>query len=131
MPYDFEVSDQMPVPPEIVFDAWMSSVGHSAMTGATATVDPRVGGAFDAWNGYINGETVALDAPVRIVQTWRTSNFTDADPDSRIEVVLSRNDEGTLVTIRHSSVPDEHLGYENGGWNQSYFTPMKAYFASM
>jgi hypothetical protein len=27
-------------------------------------------------------------------------------------------------------VPDDQLGYENGGWQQSYFDPMKAYFAA-
>jgi len=37
---------------------------------------------------------------------------------------------GTIVTVRHSNVPDGDLGYENGGWQQSYFTPMQAYFAA-
>ncbi len=32
--------------------------------------------------------------------------------------------------VRHSHVPDDQLGYEEGGWQKSYFDPMKAYFAT-
>ena len=65
----------------------------------------------------------------RIVQTWRTQNFTDEHADSQIEVLFDGDDDETLVRVRHSNVPDDQLGYENGGWQQSYFDPMKAYFA--
>jgi activator of HSP90 ATPase len=128
--YEFEVSDRMPVPPDAVYAAWMSSVGHSAMTGSTAHVDGREGGAFDAWDGYIHGVTLTLEPCTRIVQTWRTQNFTEKHLDSQIEVLLKGDEEGTLVRIRHSTVPDDQLGYEQGGWQKSYFDPMKAYFAT-
>ena len=128
MPSDFEVSSPMPASPATVFSTWMSSEGHSAMTGGDASVDARVGGAYTAWNGYIQGRTIELEAPTRIVQSWRTTDFTADDEDSRIDVRLADHDGGTLVTIRHSNVPDGHDGYENGGWEQSYFGPMRAYF---
>ncbi len=129
MPYDFEVSDEIAASPKEIYDAWMSSDGHSAMTGGEAHIDPRVGGDFDAWNGYIRGTTLELDADRRIVQSWRTANFTDEHADSRIEVLLEGRDASTLVTVRHFNVPDDQLGYEQGGWQQSYFDPMKAHFA--
>ena len=130
MPYDFEVSDQIPASPDEIFAAWMSSDGHSAMTGGDAHVDPTVGGAFDAWNGYINGQTLELERPTRIVQTWRSTAFSDDAEDSTIEVLIEGNDDGSLVRVRHSNVPDDHLGYENGGWQQNYFDPMAAYFGA-
>jgi uncharacterized protein YndB with AHSA1/START domain len=129
MPYDFEVSDVVPATPEQIYDAWMSSDGHTGMTGAEAHVDPRVGGDFDAWDGYITGRTIELDPGRRIVQSWRTSEFEDEHGDSRIEVVLDPVPDGTRVTVRHSNVPDGQLGYEQGGWQESYFEPMKEYFA--
>jgi activator of HSP90 ATPase len=126
--YDFEVSDEIPASPEGIYEAWMSSEGHSAMTGAEAHVGPAVGDEFDAWDGYIHGKTLELEPSRRIVQSWRSTQFTDNDEDSRIEVLLDGNDDATLVTVRHSNVPSDHRGYEDGGWQQSYFTPMKAYF---
>jgi len=37
--YDVVVSAQMPAAPHVVFAAWMSSEGHSQMTGAPAEVE--------------------------------------------------------------------------------------------
>ena len=128
MTYDFEVSDQIPASPNEIFSVWMSSEGHSEMTGGEAHVDGTVGGAYDAWNGYIHGKTIALEPPTRIVQSWCSTAFNDDNEDSQIEVLIEANDEGSLVTVRHSNVPDDHLGYENGGWQQSYFDPMREYF---
>ncbi|MGH3075619.1 MAG: SRPBCC domain-containing protein, partial [Gaiellales bacterium] len=109
--------------------AWMTSAGHSAMTGAESHVDPRVGGAYDAWDGYIRGRTLILEPRRRIVQSWRTADFEDGHADSQIEVLLAPADEGTRVTIRHTNVPAGQLGYEQGGWQESYFEPMGVYFA--
>ncbi len=71
---------------------------------------------------------MALEPDRRIVQTWRTSEFDDSHPDSQIEVLLEAVGEGTTVTIRHTNVPDGQLGYEQGGWQESYFEPMRGYF---
>jgi len=128
MGYDFEVSDVLPATPDEIYAAWMSSEGHTAMTGAEAHVDPRVGGDFDAWDGYITGRTLALEPGRRIVQSWRTSEFDDTHEDSRIEVLLEPLGEGTRITIRHTNVPDGQTGYEQGGWQESYFEPMREYF---
>jgi activator of HSP90 ATPase len=128
MGYDFEVSDTLPGTPDAIYEAWMSTEGHTAMTGAEAHIDSSIGGEFDAWDGYITGRTLALDPGRRIVQSWRTSEFTDAHEDSQIEVLLEPMGEGTRVTIRHTNVPDEQLGYERGGWQDSYFDPMREYF---
>ena len=129
MAYDFELSDVLPATPQTVYDAWMSAEGHTAMTGAPAEVDPRPGGAFQAWDGYITGRTLELEPGRRIVQSWRTSEFAETDPDSRIEVLLEPVPAGTRITLRHSNVPSGQLGYEQGGWQESYFDPMREYFA--
>ena len=126
--YEFELSDIIPAEPRAIFDTWMSGAGHTAMTGATAEVDPHVGGEFTAWDGYIWGRTLALEPGVRIVQSWRTLEFDENQPASQIEVRLEPVDGGTSVRIRHTMVPSDQLGYENGGWQDNYFEPMKAYF---
>ena len=128
--YDFEQSVVLSAEPRAVYDAWMSTAGHTAMTGAEAVVDPTVGGEFTAWDGYIWGRTLALDPGVRIVQSWRTSEFDEDVPDSQIEVVLAPVAGGTSVRLIHTGVPIDQLGYENGGWQDNYFEPMKAYFGN-
>jgi activator of HSP90 ATPase len=128
MAYDYELSDVMPAAPETVYEAWMSSDGHAGMTGADASVDPRPGGAFEAWDGYITGRTLALEPGRRIVQAWRTSEFADTDPDSEIEVLLEPVEGGSRLTLHHRNVPDGQFGYERGGWQESYFEPMNEYF---
>ena len=129
MPFEFTVSDTIPAKPKDVYDAWLDSRAHTAMTGGKATASTREGAAFTAWDGYISGRNIKLEPGRRIVQSWRTTQFTDADPDSQIEVLLEPAGKGTKLTLRHSNVPDRHNGYRDGGWQDHYFEPMKAYFS--
>jgi activator of HSP90 ATPase len=129
MTYDFKLSCTLPASPEAVYDAWLGSAEHSAMTGAGAKIVNRVGGACSAWDGYITGKTVGLIPAKRIVQSWRTTKFGANDPDSTIIVELAPAKTGTRLTLSHSGVPDGQTSYENGGWQDNYLAPMKAYFA--
>ena len=128
MTFDFKLECELPAPPEAVYDAWLDSAAHSAMTGAKAKIAKRVGGAFIAWDGYISGRTLELKPGERIVQSWRTSEFDAADPDSTITVELAPAKTGTRLTLHHRGVPDGQTNYENGGWRDFYFTPMRTYF---
>jgi activator of HSP90 ATPase len=129
MTYDFNLSCTLPASPEAVYDAWLDSQRHGAMTGAPATIGNRVGEHYAAWDGYITGKTLELVPGRRIVQSWRTSEFEESDPDSTVTVDLERTRTGTRLTLTHSGVPDGQTDYENGGWRDFYFAPMKAYFA--
>ena len=129
MPYDFSLTTQLPATPDQVYRAWLSSEEHEAMTGGAAQIDPRPGGAFTAWDGYIEGVTLLLEPGRRIVQRWRTSEFDPDDADSQIEVLLEPSDEGTSLTLHHTQIPDGQSGYEQG-WVDSYFDPMREYFGS-
>ena len=128
MPYTFEISDVLPATPDQIVDAWMSSERHSEMTGGRAIIDPHPGGPFVAWDGYIKGCTLEIEPGRRIVQSWRTTEFTDDEPSSKIEVLCSKEGNATRVTVIHSNVPDGQHSYEHGGWQTNYFEPMRAYF---
>jgi uncharacterized protein YndB with AHSA1/START domain len=131
MPYTFSLTAIIPASPVEIYQAWLDSVGHSEMTGGEATMSDEVGAEVTAWDGYISGRNLELVPGERIVQSWRTSEFGDADADSIITVVLREVDEGTLLTLEHSNVPDEHKSYEEGGWQSNYFEPMVAYFSEI
>jgi activator of HSP90 ATPase len=129
MPFDFSVSDVIPASPQEIYDAWLSSDGHEKITGGKpAQMSAQEAAAFTVWNGYIRGRNLKLEPSRRIVQSWRTTKFSAADPDSQIEVLLEPAAGGTRITVRHSNVPDGHTSYRDGGWQRSYFDPMKEYF---
>ncbi len=126
----FTVHTMLPTEPEKVFRAWLSTEGHAAMTGSPAKVEPRVGGTFIAWDGYITGKTLELRPYSRIVQAWRTSEFAETDPDSRIEVVIEPAEGGAMLTLTHSDIPAGQAESYESGWEESYFAPMREYFSS-
>ncbi len=129
MSYDLELVCELPASPQAVYEAWLSSAGHSAMTGAKAKASKKLGAAYSAWDGYIVGRNLELDYNRRIVQSWRTTEFAAGDPDSTVTVELTPLGAETRLTLRHAGVPDGQTSYENGGWREFYFEPMQAYFA--
>jgi len=125
----FEVTTTLPVPPETVYHAWLDSAQHAAFVGAQAEIDSVVGGEFRMWDGYITGRNLALEPPRRIVQAWRTTEFPEGSPDSRIEVRLEPKGGGTQITLVHSGIPAGQGSQYEEGWKENYFGPMKEYFA--
>ncbi len=110
-----------------IYKAWLSTQGHTKMTGGAAYTSDKVGDKFTAWDGYIVGENLALEPYNRIVQSWRTSQFVEAENDSQIEIILTEIDGGTELILTHSKVPESGEHYIKG-WEEHYFQPMKAYF---
>jgi len=124
----FAISEFIPAKASQIYEAWLSSDGHTAMTGSPAQVDGNVGGIFSAWDGYIFGSTLDLTPNQHIVQAWRTSEFPEDAPDSNLEVLLEEVDDGTKVTFVHSDMPEDQVDSYRQGWEDFYFKPMKEYF---
>ncbi|HET6450989.1 MAG TPA: SRPBCC domain-containing protein [Spirochaetia bacterium] len=124
------VSAIIPAEPAVIYKAWMSSKGHSLMTGSGAKITAKVGGKYTAWDGYISGKTLELEPGERIVQSWRSTDFAKDAEDSRLEVSLSPARGGTKVTLTHSDLPAGSSAEYRKGWLDFYFTPMKRYFSS-
>ena len=125
-----ELSTILPVSPEKLYRAWLDSAEHTAFTGGAAIIEPQVGGAFSAWDGYIQGVTLVLEPYRRIVQTWRSSDFPETSADSRLEVLLDEVQAGTKLTLIHSEIPDGQGEEYRQGWVENYFNPMEEYFSS-
>jgi activator of HSP90 ATPase len=111
-----------------IYTAWLSSKGHTAMTGASATISAVVGKKFTAWDGYISGTNIELVPYNKIVQAWRTTSFKDTDEDSNIEIVMNETNQKTELTLTHSNIPKDGEDYKKG-WEDYYFKPMKDYFS--
>ena len=128
MPYTFTLAGKISASPQEIYEAWLDSLAHSEMTGGEANMSDQIGAEVSAWDGYISGRNIELVPGRRIVQSWRTSEFTDEHEDSIVTVLLEETDDGTLLTLVHSNVPDDQRSYEESGWQSHYFEPMEAYF---
>jgi uncharacterized protein YndB with AHSA1/START domain len=118
-----------PVTPERLYRAWLDGDEHAKMTGGSASCEPRNGGRHTAWDGYIEGKNLELSPHARIVQSWRTTEFSDEDTDSVLTLTLTPVAGGTELLLVHTEIPvGQGADYETG-WESHYFAPMRAYFA--
>jgi activator of HSP90 ATPase len=117
-----------PAKPEDVYEALVDAKKHAAFTGSGATSDPRTGGRFTAWDGYIFGKYVTLEKGKRIVQEWQTTEWPSGSPPSVIEFGIERVEGGTRLTMVQSGVPAEQAEEYRQGWIDNYWKPMKEYF---
>ena len=124
----FTISEIIPAKPSEIYEAWLNSEGHAAMTGSAAQVEGKVGGKFTAWDGYIFGTTLDLTPDQRILQAWRTAEFTDDASDSQVEILLEEVETGTKLTFIHNNMPEEQVESYRQGWDDFYYKPMKEYF---
>ena len=128
MALQFTTSALIPAQPSTIYAAWLDSQGHTEMTGADAVCSAEIEGTFQAWNGYIEGKNLELQKNKRIVQAWRTSEFSEDEPDSRVEIMLKADGDVTEVSIAHTGLPEHGMQYLQG-WADFYFSPMCAYFS--
>lgn len=118
-----------PVNSETIYRDWLSTKIHTLFTGGVAKIEPFVGGKHSAWDGYIWGETLALESGKKIVQSWTTSNFPDGHHPSQLELQFEDEPGGCKLTLIHTDIP-EGLGKEyEQGWHDNYYQPMMDYYS--
>jgi len=118
----------VPATPNEVYQAFTDPKKHSKFTGSKATFDPKVGGEFAAWDGYISGKNLELKDGKRIVQEWQTTEWPKGFPPSRLELTFRKTKEGTEISMVQSGVPAEQAEDIAQGWNEFYWEPLKKFF---
>jgi activator of HSP90 ATPase len=131
MTESLHLSTVLPVSPQKLYEAWLDSDAHAAFTGGgPALINPRAGGDFTAWDGYISGRTLVLEPSSRILQTWRTTDFPPGAQDSLLEITIEPDGQGSKLTLIHTEIPDGQSEDYRQGWEEYYFGPMQEYFDS-
>ena len=125
---EFTLKAKFKVSADKIYNSWLSSKGHTNMTGGQAIISDKVGEKFTAWDGYIEGANILLEPYKRIVQSWRTSQFEEHEEDSQIEILLNDLNGETELTLIHTHVPESGEHYKQG-WDEHYFQPMKKIFS--
>src|SRR4030067_1186749 len=93
----------IPATPEEVYDAFIDAKKHSAFTGAKATCDPKVGGEFTAWDGYILGRNLELEKGKRSGQEWITTEWPAGYAPSKLEFTFRKVKGGSEIKIINSN----------------------------
>jgi activator of HSP90 ATPase len=113
---------------EKLYNDWLDSKAHSKFTGSPAQIDPSPNGKFSAWEGYISGTNKLLEPCHRILQTWRTTEFSEKEDDSILEVIFEHAGDKTHVILKHTNIPEGQGEDYKQGWKEFYFKPMKNYY---
>jgi activator of HSP90 ATPase len=115
--------------PAELYELFMDSAKHSAATGMPAKISRKIGGKWSAFGGMILGKNIELIPNRMIVQTWRSSEWKKADPDSILVVRFEKSARGEAkVELAHVGVPKYDRKGVTKGWVKYYWEPWKEYF---
>lgn len=112
--------------PRAVFEALIDSRKHSAFTGMPARIDPKPGGRFTAYGGYLEGVTLALVPNKKIVQLWRSKNWPPYHY-STVTFALTPVRGGTRLQFTQQGVPTNDYRAKRSGWVSSYWDKLRAF----
>ena len=113
--------------PETLYEMYMDSGKHARATGAPAKLGRKVGSAFTAFDGMLNGRTLLLVPGKMIVQAWRSGVWKKTDTDSILVLTFRKDGSGSRVDLAHVNVPEhDHQGVTKG-WEKYYWKPWRAY----
>jgi uncharacterized protein YndB with AHSA1/START domain len=121
---EITVTRTIPATPEEVYDVWTDpkSPGGPWFGATKVIVNMAVDGLFylavghesKMWPHY--GRFVKLERPKVVEHTWMSESTKGLE--SVVTVSLEKQGAGTLVTLRHSGVPDDEPGRKHKeGWD--------------
>lgn len=117
----------LPAPADRLFDMYLDPERHGAFTGHEVNVGPQDGAPLHAFDGQISGYTIAVIKPRVIVQSWRSVNFHDGDPDSTLILTFSEAGNEGQIDLLHVDVLPHELEAVTEGWHTHYWEPWRAY----
>jgi len=120
----------LPGSPAELHAMYMDAEIHAAFTGAPATISEEPGSPFEAFGGLLTGTMLQVVKPMLIVQSWRSVNFADEDPDSTLIISFSPEDDDGRIDLIHLDVPENDFQGVSGGWESRYFAPWLTYLQS-
>ena len=109
--------------PATVWQLWTDPKLVVEWWGAEAEVEPEPGGLYRVvmqGGQVMRGAMVELDPPRRLVFTFGWEGTPPGEPlapgTTNVEVTLDPDDEGTVLTLRHTAMPVTHDTDHRKGW---------------
>jgi activator of HSP90 ATPase len=120
----------LPASAEALFDGYLDPVTHAAFTGFPVTISDESDSTFQAFAGQLSGTILVAVRPHLIVQSWRSTKFNAADPDSTLILVFSpdaSNSGQGRIDLVHLDVPQHDHDDVVAGWSKYYWEPWRDY----
>lgn len=130
MPNVVHQSVTLPASPKRLYSMYLDASQHSAFTaGGRATIAPRLGTEWSAFDGRIHGRVLALSPDRQIVQSWRSFEWLDDDLDSILILSFFPDPAGTRVDLIHAAVPERLHSTLEDGWPRRYWEPWREFLS--
>jgi uncharacterized protein YndB with AHSA1/START domain len=119
-----------PARPAAVYAALVEEKQHAEFTGNPAQIDPRAGGAFTCYGGYIGGVTIDLVPAKLIVQAWRAKGWPKGFYSVVTFALTPSGRTKTRLKFTHLGVPAGDYNSKSNGWRTHYWEPLQQYLAA-
>lgn len=115
------VTRRIAAPPDVVYSYLTESSRWSRWQGKEATIEAVPGGIFAMKmpNGAIaRGQFVELIPDQKVVFTWGWVDHPGVPPgSSTVEIEISKEGDGSLVTLTHHGLQEDEVHIHTIGWN--------------
>jgi uncharacterized protein YndB with AHSA1/START domain len=121
-------SVELAAAPSILYEMYLDSNAHAAFTGGgPATISSVEGTEWSAFDGRIWGRVLSLVPPRRIIQSWRSFEWEEADLDAVLVLTFTAGGAATRVDLVQVGVPERLYEALVNGWPVRYWQPWRAY----
>lgn len=121
-------SVELPVPPSVLYSMYLDPAQHAAFTGGgTVSITPAAGTAWSAFDERIHGRILALTPGRQIVQSWRSFEWHDDEPDSVLILTFWPVGSGSRLDLAQVDVPARLYDTLLSGWPSRYWDPWRAF----
>lgn len=126
MPSVIKQTLTLPASAKKLYDMYISPRGHAAITGMPVQISAKAGSKFSAFEGMLSGTMLATVSGRLIVQSWRSCNFGQADPDSTLILIFTAlKANSARIDLVHLNVPAVDYEGVSKGWPQYYWRPWR------
>ena len=121
-------SVEMPASPAVLYSMYLDAGQHAAFTGGgAASITPVPDTAWSAFDGRIHGRILALTPSRQIVQSWRSFEWQNDDPDSILILTFWPVGSGSRLDLAQVDVPARLYNTLQSGWPIRYWEPWRAF----
>ena len=107
--------------PRELFNTFLDSKKHTALTGAPATLGKKAGATFTAFGGQLSGRNLLVVPGRLIVQSWRSKGWKAGDPESVLILEFSKTKGGGRIDLVQVGMPQHDRRDVANGWKQYYW----------
>lgn len=113
--------------PAAVFDALTNAKALAEWSGE-GNVSKKVGGAFNMFDGWVEGKVLAYKPGKELAYTWKTTEWPKEWNPSEVRYIFSSTKTGTKVTLTHSNLPNAKEAKDHKtGWMEHVFVPLETF----